>query len=932
MAYPTEYDELVNISDDPQNMLSQVRRMFLLEDPTTGSTEEQDRAYNDLERLSCNHVKDLFDYINYYKVLAAKSGRMYISPELSVKFFRKMSLIIGSEIEKAFTEKYQGNTIGVISRIHFTYQYLAEQCKRAALQKSLKDLSFCSRIPIPGYYQKNKKYVLRKSKTYRGKPHDTHIRVFKKKHADKVRKCKCFICGEEGHFARECRKQKGNIARAAIVENLDLDDDWNVLSVDQNEPDSDAICSFSEGEGGGAGHSLTARLSEVPYENILMMTTSVNPESGTWRVVKQLPQNMKDCRHQWEDNQPVPADYIRCWFCKELTNPNMRAHCSFCKITVCPMCSRFELGRKLVIRRSTLHHDNKDKLIEELIDYTKFLLAENQQLKERLEGLELERDLRPSSLKGKSPMEKPIVRNEDSDSDFEPQPQHNNKGIVIKMMNEEFASTQVPDPRRGRRVLNRLYNIELIMEISGVDKFKVQAILDMGATVCCIDEYVIPADAMKPSAYPIQINGVNSQQTASKKLKGRTMSIEENKFRIPFTYAFPMLQRDGIQMLLGCNFIRAMQGGLRIEGQTVTFYKNVTSIVTKVDAEVASMAEIPELDLTENEYLEIQRITAYSVGEQSQTFKARFQPLLERLRKQGFIGENPLQHWSRNQVKCKLDIINPDVTIQDKPLKHVTPLMKEQFDRHVNALLKIGVIRPSKSRHRTMAIMVNSGTTIDPKTGVETKGKERMVFNYRTLNDNTHKDQYSLPGINTILKKVGKSRIYSKFDLKSGFHQVAMDPESIEWTAFVVPNGLYEWLVMPFRLKNAPAVFQRKMDNCFRGTEEFIAVYIDDILVFSENEEQHAEHLIKMLEICEKWGLNAMYARLQEIHEAQVNKTIEELERLITMSYIQKLRLEQHAGGKDNWYRDALGPVNNKIQHLLDLHRQLGQIRQGYFY
>ncbi|KAJ3708598.1 hypothetical protein LUZ61_012303 [Rhynchospora tenuis] len=889
MAYPAEYDELVNISDDPQNLLSQVRRMFLLEDPTTGSTEEQDRAYNDLERLSCHHVKDLFDYINDYKVLAAKSGRMYISPELSVKFFRKMPPIIGSEIEKAFNEKYPGVTIGIIPRIHFTYQYLAEQCKRAALQKSLKDLSFCSRIPVPGYYQKNKKYGLRKSKTYRGKPHDTHIRVFKKKYADKVRKCKCFICGEEGHFARECYKQKGNIARAAIVENLDLDDDWDVLSVDQNEPDSDAICSFSEGEGGGAGHSLTARLSEVPYENISMITTSsANPETNSWRVVKQLPQNMKDCKHQWQDNQPVPADYIRCWFCQELTNPSMRAHCGLCQITVCPMCSRFELGRKLVIKRSTLHYDNKDKLIEELTDYVKFLLAENQQLKERVEELELGRDLSLSNLKGKSLMqEEPTVRNEDSDSDFEPQPQHNNKGIIIKMMNEEeMVSTQVPDPRRGKRVLNRLYNIELVMEIPGVTKFKVQAILDTGATVCCIDEQAIPAEAMEPSVYPIQINGVNSQQTANKKLKGGTMSIEENKFRIPFTYAFPMLQRDGIQMLLGCNFIRAMQGGLRIEGQMVTFYKNVTTIATKVDAEVASMAEIAELDLSELEYMEIQRSTAYSIGDQSESFREKFKPLLNRLKEQGYIGDNPLQHWSKNQVTCKLDIINPDVTIQDKPLKHVTPAMKEQFDKHVQALLKIGVIRPSKSRHRTMAMMVNSGTSIDPKTGAEIKGKERMVFNYRTLNDNTHKDQYSLPGINTILKKVGNSRIYSKFDLKSGFHQVAMDPDSIEWTAFVVPNGLYEWLVMPFGLKNAPAIFQRKMDNCFRGTEEFIAVYIDDILIFSENEEQHAKHLQKMLEICEKWGL--------VLSPTKMKIAVKEIEFLGAVIGNRKIRLQPH--------------------------------------
>ncbi|GJV73445.1 Orf y [Tanacetum coccineum] len=82
-----------------------------------------------------------------------------------------------------------------------------------------------------------------------------------------------------------------------------------------------------------------------------------------------------------------------------------------------------------------------------------------------------------------------------------------------------------------------------------------------------------------------------------------------------------------------------------------------------------------------------------------------------------------------------------------------------------------------------------------------------------------------------------------------------MDEESIPWTAFLVPGGLYEWLVMPFGLKNAPAVFQRKMDKCFKGTESFIAVYIDDILVFSKNEKDHAKHLERMLKICEDNGL-----------------------------------------------------------------------------
>ncbi|KAJ4747684.1 polyprotein [Rhynchospora pubera] len=108
------------------------------------------------------------------------------------------------------------------------------------------------------------------------------------------------------------------------------------------------------------------------------------------------------------------------------------------------------------------------------------------------------------------------------------------------------------------------------MEIPGVEKFKIQAILDTGTTVCCVHQNAVPKEALEPSAYPIQIN-----------------------------------ERDGIQMLIGCNFIRVMQGGLRIEGQMVTFYKNVTTIATRVDAEVVASAAIEELELSEVEYFEI---------------------------------------------------------------------------------------------------------------------------------------------------------------------------------------------------------------------------------------------------------------------------------------------------------------------------------------
>ena len=147
------------------------------------------------------------------------------------------------------------------------------------------------------------------------------------------------------------------------------------------------------------------------------------------------------------------------------------------------------------------------------------------------------------------------------------------------------------------------------------------------------------------------------------------------------------------------------------------------------------------MDLDEEDYIQIQELVCYSPEPQKDEagLRAQFGNLLEELKAQGYVGENPLQHWEKNRVTCKLEIKNPSFTIEDKPIKHLTPQAKESFAKHIKALLDLGVIRPSQSRHRTTAIIVNSGTIIDPTIGQEKKGKERMVFNYRRLNDITEK-------------------------------------------------------------------------------------------------------------------------------------------------------------------------------------------------
>ena len=128
-----------------------------------------------------------------------------------------------------------------------------------------------------------------------------------------------------------------------------------------------------------------------------------------------------------------------------------------------------------------------------------------------------------------------------------------------------------------------------------------------------------------------------------------------------------------------------------------------------------------------------------------------------------------------------------------------------------------------------------------------------MCIDYSALNKQTVKDQFPLPRIDSLLERLGRSTVFTKLDLAPGYHQIAMEETSIQKTAFHTNRGHFEFIVMPFGLCNAPATFQRLMNKVFADKlDKFIAVYLDDILIFSQSLEEHWEHL--------RWAL----ARLRE--------------------------------------------------------------------
>ena len=121
---------------------------------------------------------------------------------------------------------------------------------------------------------------------------------------------------------------------------------------------------------------------------------------------------------------------------------------------------------------------------------------------------------------------------------------------------------------------------------------------------------------------------------------------------------------------------------------------------------------------------------------------------------------------------------------------------------------------------------------------------KRLCVDYRPLNDVTSKNKYPLPHIDVLFDQLVGAKVFSKIDLRSGYHQIKIRAEDVPKTAFSTRYGLYEYLVMSFGLTNALAFFMYLMNSVFmKELDKFVVVFIDNIVVYSKDEAKHAEHL-----------------------------------------------------------------------------------------
>ncbi|GJW59884.1 putative reverse transcriptase domain-containing protein [Tanacetum coccineum] len=218
-------------------------------------------------------------------------------------------------------------------------------------------------------------------------------------------------------------------------------------------------------------------------------------------------------------------------------------------------------------------------------------------------------------------------------------------------------------------------------------------------------------------------------------------------------------------------------------------------------------------------------------------------------------------------------------------------------------------------------------------------GSFRMCIDYQELNKLTVKNRYPLPRIDDLFDQLQGYNVYSKIDLRSGYHQLRVREENIPKMAFRTRYGHYEFQVMPFGLTNAPAVFMDLMNRvCKTFLDKFVIVFIDDILIYSKNKKEHEEHLKAILELhkkeklyakfskCEFWipkvqflglvidsqGIHVDPAKIESIKDWESPKTPTEIHQFLGLSGYYRRFIK-------GFSKIAKSPSNHKsLQHILN--------------
>lgn len=338
---------------------------------------------------------------------------------------------------------------------------------------------------------------------------------------------------------------------------------------------------------------------------------------------------------------------------------------------------------------------------------------------------------------------------------------------------------------------------------------EITTILDTGATKCFISRKLIDKLELKPkdSTTLVVKSAFNEEMTIKTKINTEIsfLQIPRKEFKVEL-FIVTNLSSD---IILGLDFI-----------------KENCIVIDYFDYTIRIGDSIVEMEDTKSKILE--RETLSKLGN-LYSLPTVIQNTISKIKQ---TNTGPLKEINNSMHKIELTkdtrILKGEYPV---PLKY-----KTELKAHINTLIEQKIIRRSKSKHCSPGFPIR-----------KSNGEIRLVVDYKELNQNTKPEYYPFPKLNDHFMLLHKAQVFTKIDLTMGYHQIPIHPDSIDKTAFGIMGEKFEYLKMPFGLRNAPFCFQETMVNVCHGIENII-IYIDDILIYSENQADHEKHVKKLLD------------------------------------------------------------------------------------
>ncbi|CAA0823405.1 Uncharacterized mitochondrial protein AtMg00860, partial [Striga hermonthica] len=376
-------------------------------------------------------------------------------------------------------------------------------------------------------------------------------------------------------------------------------------------------------------------------------------------------------------------------------------------------------------------------------------------------------------------------------------------------------------------------------------------LFDTGATHSFISRRCLDAIGVHAitAVDPLEVSLASGRKIVTS-VKATDLSISIGG-RILSTDVYVLEMRD-FDLILGMDWLTRFHADIRCHDREITLYLPGDDQITFFSTKTCSLPHVISMAKA-RKMLRRCNCQGYLVSLVDDSPKARTPHDVPIVREFVDVFPDELPRGPPNrQVEFSIELIPGAGPVSKAPYR-MAPKELQELKAQVQELLRLGFIRPSVSPWGAPVLFVK-----------KKDGSMRMCIDYRDLNRLTIQNKYPLPRIDDLFDQLRGACVFSKIDLRSGYHQLKIKESDIPKTAFRTRYGHYEFIVIPFGLSNAPAVFMDLMNRIFHPyLDQFVIVFIDDILIYSKSQKEHEEHLRVVLETLRREKLYAKFSKCE---------------------------------------------------------------------